>query len=285
MTKKGLDSPPNAPGTRDDGPVHFHVDGAVLHRDDPGLDPSLLAVGLCYTTIRVDAGSGSWTEEHVARLGRDARSHGLPAPDADRVRHAIESLARAEFGNGEGIVRLQLGTDADGVVHLVGIPRGLGADPEVWTLGTASEIHPGPGERASAKLLGVPFIEAARKSLAASPYDEAALFDADGLLVEGTRSNLLVVLEDGTPCCPAPELGAVAGIGLQVARDRVPEISPARITGSDLDRAREIVAVNAVRGPRPIVEWNGVPVGNGRPGAFARSLTRAMSEAGPGNAT
>jgi len=260
----------------DDGPFHFWVDGAVLHRDDPALDRTLLDIGHCYTTARVSDGRARWAQRHGARLARDARHHGLEPPDAETVQQALEALARAEFGTGSGVVRLQLGADERGRIHLIGVPRGLGAEPAQWRLGRAPVVHPGPGARAGAKLLELPFIASARRWLADTDFDEAALFDADGHLVEGTRANLIVAGPDGAPRFPEPSLGAVAGIGLEVARDGMEDLAPARLVEADLDRATEIVAINAVRGARPVLEWCGRMVGSGAPGPFARRLARAL---------
>jgi branched-chain amino acid aminotransferase len=272
--------PPAPPHTREeDGPFHFWVDGAVLHRDDPALDRALLDVGHCYTTARVSDGRARWAERHAARLARDARNHALEAPEAETVHRALESLARAEFGSGSGVVRLQLGLDRGGRPHLVGVPRGLGVEAMAWRLGRAPVTHQGPGRRAGAKLLEVPFITSARRWLAASAFDEAALFDARGHLVEGTRANLIVVCADGAACFPDPALGAVFGIALEVAREQVAPLTPSRITEARLNEATEIIALNAVRGARPVLEWDGRPVGEGVPGPFARRLEQALEEA------
>ena len=104
---EGSEPKARPPARENDGPAHFYVDGAVLHRDDPALDPDLIAVGHCYTTIRASAGRGLWLERHAARLERDGHNHGFAAPGPDAVRHACEALARAEFGDAEGVIRLQ----------------------------------------------------------------------------------------------------------------------------------------------------------------------------------
>lgn len=259
-----------------DGPLHHYVDGAVLRSDAPGLDRALLEIGTCYTTSRVRSGEPLWPERHAARIARDARGQGLPVPDEATVVAALHDLARAEFGAGDGIVRLQLGLDASGRAHLVGVPRALGDDPPAWTLGIASTLHPGPGARAGAKMLGVPFVEEARAWLAATSFDEALLFDARGHLVEGTRSNVLVVTGDGRARYPAHELGGVAGLGLEASLSCIPELEPARLAMDDVRRAREIVAVNAVRGARACVALEGRPVGRGVPGPFAIELARRI---------
>jgi len=106
--------------------------------------------------------------------------------------------------------------------------------------------------------------------------DEVLLFDAKGLLVEGSRSNLLWVTREGRLYGPPLSLGAVEGLGLQVLREAGHEIGEANAQHEDLLEAREILAVNAVRGVMPIVELDGRPVGHGRVGTTAHVLNSAF---------
>ena len=264
---------------RIDGPFHYWVDGAVVRSDDTSLDRAMLEVGLCYTTTRIDDGEPLWPSRHAARLARDAEHHGLEAPHAGTVIAAMLALGRAEFGAGEGIVRLQLGLDAAGRTRLVGIPRSIGHEPDAWRLGASPIVHPGPEKRGGAKLLGQAFIEDTRRWLEASGFDEAIMLDAAGLLVEGSRSNLIVVDAAGRPCFADRALGGVSGVGLEVSCECVPDLAPARLGRDDLCRAREIVAVNAVRGARPCTSLDGEPVGDGTPGPFAAALAAALDGA------
>ena len=266
------------PASTADGPVHLWVDGAVVRSDDASLDRAVLDAGLCYTTTRVRRGRALRVHRHAERLARDARLHDLEAPDADEVVRAFQALAAAEFEDGDGVVRLELGRDPSGTTHLVGVPRPLGSEPDAWGVAEAPVVHPGPGARAGAKLCGLHFVEEARGWNQGRGLDEAALFDADGFLVEGTRSNFIVLTADGRPIHPDEELGPVAGIGLQVARLCIAELEPGRLTREDVSSAREIVAVNAVRGARPVVAWNGRRVGDGSPGEFAIELGAAMAD-------
>ncbi len=259
-----------------EGPVHFWVDGALVRFDDDAFDPAWLEVGLCYTTTRVRRGEPTRIERHAARLARDAAQHGLTAPLLEAVADALTGLAGAEFGRGDGIVRLQLGRDADGRTRLIGVPRPLGDEPRVWRLGRSPVVHPGPEKRAGAKLLGQGFVDDTRLWLGASPYDEALMFDAAGWLVEGSRSNIIVVDDGGRPCYADRALGGVSGIGLEVACECVPELVPARLDRAALDSAREIVAVNAVRGARPCIALDDEPIGDGTPGEFGARLGEAL---------
>ena len=103
--------------------------------------------------------------------------------------------------------------------------------------------------------------------------DESLLLDRDGYLVEGSRSNLLIVDQRGGLATPDPARGGVAGVGLEVLLERVPEIAVRHVSGSELATASELIAVNAVRGPKSIVCLDGRDVGDGRPGPVSKQLS------------
>lgn len=230
----------------------------------------------CYTTARVRAGAPTLPARHADRLLRDACAVGLPRPDPVAIAEAFATLARLAFGPGEGIVRLQAGAREDGGPALVGTTRSLGADGATWSASVAPFAHPGPARALGAKLATRPVWRRARAWAAEHDADETLLFDAEGRLVEGARSNLVVVDGRGALLHPEPGLGAVAGLALAVLTDREPTLRPARIGRTDLADARELLALNAVRGVRPIVSIDGRPVGDGRPGPVAARLAAAF---------
>jgi branched-subunit amino acid aminotransferase/4-amino-4-deoxychorismate lyase len=102
--------------------------------------------------------------------------------------------------------------------------------------------------------------------------DEAVLFDTDGYLVEGSRSNLIVVDAEGRLSTPDLCRGGVAGVGLEVLCEREPMIRVRHIADAELTTARELIAVNSIRGPRPVVQLDGQPIADGKPGEHAARL-------------
>jgi branched-subunit amino acid aminotransferase/4-amino-4-deoxychorismate lyase len=74
-------------------------------------------------------------------------------------------------------------------------------------------------------------------------------------------------------------LGAVAGIALQIALERCSEISHREIRRSELRSAREIVALNSVRGARPIVRLDGLAVGDGKAGPWSQRFAETIASA------
>jgi branched-chain amino acid aminotransferase len=243
-------------------------------------DDSAFAEGRgCYTSVRIHGGRPRFAERHLRRLQRGARELGLGRVDAAAVARALAELTEASFPDGEGVVRLQISRGAGDELHLVGVPRSLGNDRPEWSAITSPHLHSGEVLPGGHKLTNRLVLGLAAEAAQTAGADEALLFDSAGRLVEGSRSNILVVMRDGSPATPPEELGAVAGIALQVASERIPEILRRPIARDDLGEALEIVALNSVRGARPITRLDGRPVADGSAGPWAASLEAAL--AGP----
>jgi len=216
---------------------------------------------------------------HVDRLQRDAPRLGLAAPEAEQILEAFRRLGRAVFADREGIVRLDVRPAPDGRARLVGRARGLGDTPAAWRAVVAPFVHSGCGAHAGIKLTEHACWSRGRAHATEHGVDEVLLADGAGDLVEGARSALLVVDEAGTLAYPDPALGGVASIGLAVLTDRVPELAACRIPVGSLSAAREVMAVNAVRGVRAVVAVDGRAVADGAPGPVARRLAAIFDAA------
>jgi branched-chain amino acid aminotransferase len=254
------------------------VDGRIRPLDAGAVraDDTAFAEGRgCYTSVRIARGLPRFEARHVRRLERGARALHLPPPDPRHVRAALTELARAALPEGEGIVRLQLSRDGCGRSHLVGVPRGLGADPPEWSAVTAPLCHPGPLLAGGHKLTNRLVLALASDAARDAGVDEALLFDGAGRLVEASRSNLIVLDAAGRLVTPPLERGAVAGIAREVALERVKELRCRDVSAADLRAAREVVAVNAVRGARPITRLDGREIGSGA-GAACDRLASAL---------
>lgn len=199
---------------------------------------------------------------------------GLPEPCEDEIAQAFASLGEAEFGEGAGVVRLKACLGSEGTLALVAQARGLGIEPPAWKASLAPFPHPGPGDHPGAKLSHRPALARARALCGTSGSDEVLLLDSDGHLVEGARSSLIVVDAEGAFATPAARLGGVTSIALAVARARsaAPIASQSHLDRQSLAGARELIALNAVRGAIPVTEFAGRPVGDGHPGPGCRSL-------------
>jgi len=232
-----------------------------------------------YTSVRIERGRARFAPRHARRLAGAARALRLgELPEADVLR-ALAELARAAFGEGSGVVRLQASRDAEGDLHLVGVPRELGPEPDAWS---AIVVHlpgaAGPTAAGGIKVAGRLALALAADAAREAGADEALVVDAAGRLVEGARTSAIVVDAAGRLATPPLALGGVAGIAREVLLERVPELAERTAFERELRAAREIVVANAVRGARPVVSLDGRAVGDGRPGAWARRLDAALAE-------
>ncbi len=216
-------------------------------------------------------------DRHLGRLERDASALGLGAFDADAARRALRDAGRT-FGAGAGIVRLELSRES-GRLRFAVTTRPLGEPSARWKAITSAEPHPGPDSFAGAKRSGVSFLECARRAANEAGADEALAFDVAGRLVEGARSNLIVVSNGGDLCTPPLARGAVSGVALSILRGAAPDLCELDLTLADLARARELIAINAVRGAVSIVAFDGRSIGEGRPGPCAARLARLLDAA------
>lgn len=250
------------------------LDGALLPIDEPVVvaSDSAFSVGRgCYTTARIRKGCARFAEHHADRLVRDARLLGLGEVDPKRVVQALEETGRACFdADTDGIVRVQASQDADARLHLTALPRSTGAEPATWTACISDVTHEGPMPWSGAKVSNHLPLALASDRAREGGADEALLLDREGYLVEGSRSNVVVVAADGVPATPDLSRGGVDGVGLQILTERGAEIRVRHLARRDLETARELIAVNAIRGPRPIVALDGRTVGEGRAGPIAK---------------
>jgi branched-subunit amino acid aminotransferase/4-amino-4-deoxychorismate lyase len=256
------------------------IDGEIRPRAEAALrgdDSAALEGRGCYTTVLVRAGVPCWPERHAARLARDAARLGLGPVDRSRVLAALDDLIESALARADGAIRIQASRDGAGRLHLLGLPRSLGDERPEWRAIGASVVHPGPTAWAGVKVTNRLEMGFAREEAEAAGADEALLFDREGFAVEGSRSNLLWVDEGGELAAVGSGRGAVAGIALEVVVEAIPGLPRVDADRDALARAREIVAVNALRGARPVVELDGRPVGDGRPGPAWRRLCEALA--------
>ena len=109
----------------------------------------------------------------------------------------------------------------------------------------------------------------ARAQASEEGADEAILI-RDGAAMEGTASNLFLI-SDGLLITPpdSDELlpGITRDLVLELAQENGIPYAQATIAASDLERAEEIWLTSSTREIAAVVELNGRPVGDGRPGA------------------
>jgi branched-subunit amino acid aminotransferase/4-amino-4-deoxychorismate lyase len=231
----------------------------------------------CLTTLRIAAGRPRFADRHIERLRDGAKALRLGDIAAATIRRAIAELGDAALPDGEGVIRLQVSRDGDGATHLVGSARRLGDDPSEWSAIIVALPHDGTSLADGIKVTSRLTLSLAAEDARAAGVDEAVLLDADEHLIEGANSNLFVATREGALWTPPIASGAVAGIARTLALERVPEIAERDVAKPELLAAAELIAVNAVRGARPITRLNDRKVGDGRPGPWSARLADAFA--------
>jgi branched-chain amino acid aminotransferase len=262
------------------GPIW--VDGKLRDADTAAVsaDDSAFSSGRgCYSTGRFAGGRVRYGERVVRRLARDARALGLGKVDEALCLAGMVTLGHAHFGDGEGVVRLQASRDGAGSLHVVGVSRALGPEPAEWRAISPPFPHEGPTPYSGAKVTNHLLFAMARDRAARAGVDEAVLFDSEGFLIEGARSNLVLARSDGNLATPSLQRGGVAGVAREILLEKLPEIAEAELHQRTLGKARELIAVNAVRGARPVIELDGQPMGDGKPGPAALRLREVLASA------
>ncbi len=230
----------------------------------------------CFTTARATDGRVWQARRHAERLVRDAQLLGLGQLDLASCLHELAELAAATRDGSRAVVRLEVRRDWDASLRLVGSLRAWGDDPPVWRAVTSPLAHPGPTPTSRVKSTERTAYLAALDAARAAGADDALLFDGAGFLVEAARTHLIVASTDGSLRTPPLTRGGVAGIARAVLLDREPALREADLSAADVAAARELIAINAVRGARAITELDRRPIGDARPGPWSQRLARAL---------
>ncbi|WP_029287037.1 aminotransferase class IV [Cellulomonas sp. HZM] len=243
-----------------------------------GVDHGLTVGDGAFETCAVYGGRAFALTRHLARLGRSARGLGLPEPDEDEVRTAVDAVLGALPDAG----RLR--------VTYTGGPGPLGSNrlapdeqrPTVLVLA-------GPAVRSeTSRAVRVPWVRNERSAVAGlktTSYaenvvalaraqeqgaDEAVLANTVGRLCEGTASNVLVE-RDGRLVTPPLSSGCLAGItrelvlewgadaGLPVAEeDLAYDVLDEVVAG-----AAHLTLTGSIRNVSPVVRLDGTEVAAG----------------------
>jgi 4-amino-4-deoxychorismate lyase len=262
-------------------------DEPVLHADEE----ALLRGRAAFETMRVYDGEPFRLDEHLRRLAGSAARIGLQHVDAGEC----EELARAALakaGAREAVLRVywtagREGEDRPTAIALVSaVPphledmrkRGisvitlpLGVDPDVralapWLLGGVKSTSYAVNMAAEA--------EAKRRGA-----DDAVFLASGDIVLEGPVTNVWWRLDD-LLYTPALELGILAGVTrgtlIVEAAKLGYEVHEGAFPREHLAAAHEAFTSSTVREVLPIVELDGRPLGEGKPGPAAGRLQDAL---------
>jgi 4-amino-4-deoxychorismate lyase len=266
----------------------------VVDRDEPVLhadDDAILRGRAAFETLRVYGGRPFRLDEHLARLSASAERIGLAPADEGALRE-LAGAALAAAGARDAVLRL-LWTAGRGGTAPVGLAL-VGALVDDWDAVRArgARLVSLLGIKADAPWLlgGVKSTSyainmAAEAEARRRGADDAIFVDADGIVLEGSVTNVWWRRGD-ILYTPGLELGILAGVTRATLLDVAPGLGYRVAEGAfpleQLAAADEALTSSSVREILPVVELDGAPIGDGRPGPAARRLQDALRRAAAG---
>jgi len=259
--------------------------GAAVLRAD---DEALLRGRAAFETLRVYRGVAFRLGDHLDRIAGSAAAMGLPAVD----RAGLETLAAqalAAAGEPEAVLRLFWTPGPEegpptGLALVSPLPedhdalraRGLRVVSLLGVKADAPWLLPGVKSTSYAVNMAAGS-EAKRRGA-----DDALFVDAAGTVLEGPTTNIWWRC-GSTLCTPSLDLGILAGVTRAALLEAAPALGYSVAEGAfplaELAAAEEAFTSSTVREVMPIAELDGVPVGDGRPGAAATALQQALRAA------
>jgi len=244
-----------------------------------------------YEVVRVYQGKPFALREHLERLQRSAREIELPLPLslAELAAAAEHLVARAGIAEAELYVQLTRGAARRNHLFPPDTPPTL-----VMTVRHVRLIPPELREH-GIRVLTVPDERWARcdiKSICLLPNVLAkerahragafeALFVRDGLVMEGTSSNVFAWTGEElvTPIADHRILsGITRGFVLQLARQHGYRTAERDLPLAELRSAREVIIAGTVTELLAVIAIDGEPVGEGKPGPIFRQLYAAYRQ-------
>ncbi|MBL8963922.1 MAG: aminotransferase class IV [Phycisphaeraceae bacterium] len=249
-----------------------------------------------YEGLRAFGGRVVGMDRHVERL-RAGLAEARIDWDAARLKDLTDELLAAN-GLRDAFIYWQVtrGTPPPGSPWRARVPA-HGSIPTILGFCYATptvDSHQAPAPRRVITVRDTRWLRGTMKSisllgsvLAAIEAAEAGTDDAilirDGVVAEGTSSNVFVALRDasGRPRLATPSIQSapiLAGVTRDILIDRVPSCEVRTITADELAAADEVMLVGTLTMVASVVEIDRVPVGDGAPGPAASMLLGVLRE-------
>jgi branched-chain amino acid aminotransferase len=214
-------------------------------------------------------------DAHLDRLETSAERAGIPLKlNRSRLRAALrQMIGEANYGD----VRLRITAPAEQPDHLIlSLEPFKRLAPEIYANGircvTVSDAaRKQPGAKTTDWMHDRTKIEA---SLPPNIFT-ALLLDEDGNILEGLSSNFYAILNGELRTAGQ---GVLPGIAQQIVFEVAPVILPVRrdaVHVSEIPTLGEAFITSASRGIVPVVEIDGIQIGNGAPGPQTKALRDA----------
>lgn len=271
----------------------LYLNGRFLPEDEacvPVMDRGFLFGDSVYEVIPAYGGRLFRLQEHLRRLSASLRAIGMEPPLSDAEWEQILLRLAAQSPAPEQQLYLQI-TRGSQPIRSHFIPEGIAPtvlafsmpvaerDPQIARGISAITVEDQRWQhcdiKATTLLANVLAASEARQRRA-----DEAIFIRDGHPLEGTASNLFIV-EDGVVLTPpkGPQLlpGITRDLVLELAREHGLPYRETAIDEVQLRRAKEIWLTSSTREIMPVIQLDGAPVANGRPGPIWERMNALFS--------
>jgi branched-chain amino acid aminotransferase len=245
--------------------LRIWLDGRLY--DDPGqatiavTDHGLLVGDGVFETLKVTEQGAFAVRRHLNRMSRSAAALGLPEPDHQRIREAIDAILdgwdlprgklRITYTAGRG----PLGSEAAyGPPMLIVALAPAAAAAPLTSIVTAPWTRNGHGALAGVK--STSYAENVRTLRYATERGagEAIFLNTAGHICEGTGTNIFLIFDE-TVITPPLSAGPLAGI----TRELIMEWSAVQereLTLEDVKRADEVFITSSMRDIQAVERWD-----------------------------
>ncbi|HEY9057795.1 MAG TPA: D-amino-acid transaminase [Aurantimonas sp.] len=267
-----------------------YVNGDYLPEEEAKIsvfDRGFLFADAVYEVTSVLSGKLVDFAAHMKRLERSLSELKMTRPASEADLLAIHRELVARNGIDEGLVYMQVGRGAADRDFLFP-PEDT--KPSLVLFTQAMGLRDKPAGRTGIKVASVPDLRWGRRDIKtvqllypsiakteakAKGADDAWLVE-DGMVTEGTSNNAYILTEDGALVTRALSHAILHGITraavLRMAKEDGLRIEERSFTLDEAKRAKEAFITSASAFVLPVVEIDGVTLGDGTPGPVARRL-------------
>ena len=262
-------------------------DDHIVHRGHGVFDTAAIVHGKIYDL-----------EAHLDRFIRSAKNSKLQLPTRDTMRDIIVRTTAAS-GQRQGSIRYW----ASAGPGSLGLTPAAGAEPGFFVMISAGLGYPDTWYTQGLRMMTTtypikPPLYAVTKSVNYLPnvlmqmealehgLDNGIFVDEDGNVGESSNMNVAFITADGVLKHPKFDhiLSGCTSLRLLElaktlqARGRLKDVQVCDVPIAEARVAREMLLIGSSVKVAPIVEWDGKPIGDGKPGPLARELREILQE-------
>jgi 4-amino-4-deoxychorismate lyase len=251
-----------------------------------------------FDTAAIEAGKIYDLEAHLDRFIRSARNSKLTLPTRDEMRDIIVRTTAAS-GRREGSIRYWASSGPGSL----GLAPAAGAEPAFFVMISPGLAYPDAWYTQGLRVMTTtypikPPLYAITKSVTYLPnvlmqmeaqehgLDNGVFIDEAGNVGESSNMNVAFVGADGTLRHPKFDhilSGCTSLRLLELAtalqtRGAITGIEVCDIPVAEARASREMLLIGSSVKVAPIVEWDGKPIGDGKPGPISRALRELLTE-------